>query len=207
MMGMDDRVAYLVLGCIIGFILGYFVRSLRDIRQTTHHTDEVVTKIRDESGFIKKVSASGIALFLVVALSFFASVQSQMNSNAVEKNQKQQKEILTAFGKNQTQQKRIVTCTQSYLSKVLVAVNERTTYSKDQSLAVITLQKAQAEFITLALQDPPLESSRVEKGLRTYLNSLNAYVEIVSKTANKQAQNAYPTDEALASCLSGEKEM
>lgn len=193
MMGLDERVAYLIIGGIIGFILGYIVRSLRDINQKEDAVYNLIKKDRDETGEIRKPTAQGVALFFVVCLTLFASVQSQMNSNEVED--------------SQDQQATVTRCTQSYLSQVLVAVNERTTYSRDQSIAAVELQRAQAEFIALALQDPPFEQARVLAGLTKYQDKLNKYVELVGKTASKQAANAYPTDEDFAMCISGKKEM
>ena len=81
-MGLDDRLAYLMIGCAIGFILGYFVRALRDIKEELHEVDEIVKKQeRGEAGFMRFPMVANAALILVLGLSLWASFTTQKVNN------------------------------------------------------------------------------------------------------------------------------
>lgn len=192
MMGLDERFAYLLVGCLIGFVLGYMARSIRNIEKKVDTVVEI-EKHRDERGISTYQFVANVALAFVVVLVVVNSFRTGSTNEVLKSTQDDIK---------QTQQ-----CTQSYLAKTITALNERTTYSQAQSMANVELQRAQAEFITSALQEPPLEKDRVEAGLRKYFDKVTAYVTLVGKTAGKQATNPYPTEEQFVSCINGDEEI
>lgn len=227
MMGLSERASYIVLGLVIGFVVGYIVRTLQDIANKENQVldllhDQNEPTARDERGFIRiptwlevkeafnfrswqeRITIRGVALFLAVAFTAYAAFLSQMNTNDL----RDQTEVNTANTKANTANSKnitaVATCTADYLSDTLSAVNERTTYSGEQSKANIALQKAQGEFVQNALQEPALEQSRVAQALRTYLAALNDFVEVSMKSLGKTTTNPYPTDEEFQTCLAGE---
>lgn len=78
-MEFDDRVKWLLLGCLIGFVLGYIVRSLKDIKEELHEVDDVLKGAcgipNDEQGSIRIPRMQEIGLFIVVLLTVYSSFQ------------------------------------------------------------------------------------------------------------------------------------
>lgn len=82
-MGLDERLGWIALGCVLGFILGYIVRSLRDIEEVVHDMDDIVReqnekpkrKRNGEKGLVRKPLLLDFALLLVVCLTVWASFQ------------------------------------------------------------------------------------------------------------------------------------
>lgn len=73
-MTISDRLFFLLLGCFIGFVLGYIVSQLRCIRREIHmnHNDD---------GLARRPVILNICLAIVVGLTVWASVVSQISSN------------------------------------------------------------------------------------------------------------------------------
>jgi len=90
MMDLMDRLMWLLLGCLIGFVLGYIVRSLQDIKEKVDEIDEVVTDAPskwepNERGFMRLPRFAELSLLLVIALTVWASfatarVNAQLNN-------------------------------------------------------------------------------------------------------------------------------
>lgn len=78
-MNISDRVLYLAIGGLIGFILGYIVRSLRGIETELEETEKKHKKHDD--GRISGDLVNRVAVFLVVCLTAFAAFRSQSASN------------------------------------------------------------------------------------------------------------------------------
>lgn len=93
-----DRFLWLSLGGGIGFVLGYIVRSLREIKEEVDEIVEIERRIRHDDQIPPKDSsdrssqgsswelASRIALFIVVAVTVWAAFVSQKASNDVAEN-------------------------------------------------------------------------------------------------------------------------
>lgn len=84
-MDLVDRMFFMLIGGCIGFVFGYIVRSLREIKDELH-VDEHLEKKRNEKGTLKVPSLSSIALFIVVLLTAYAAFMSQRASDAVQQN-------------------------------------------------------------------------------------------------------------------------
>lgn len=191
-MTFDERISWLILGLLIGFVIGYITAVLHRIERTVDEVDNIVTKQRDERGFMRYPLLADATLLIIVLLTVWASFQSQRVSNEVQDTQEDQQ--------------RVTVCTQQYLTKTIQALNERTEYTAASSLYNVELQKAQAAFLRLTLKEPPLSSERIEDGLRDYVNSLTEFVDISAQTRAKQLQYPYPTEDEFENCVAGTKE-
>ena len=198
-MSLNDRLTYLILGCLIGFVVGYVVRSLRDIKEELDEVDDMVKDIdnkrkRDERGIVRTVLAMRVSLALVVILTAFAAFQSQQASNSTESQQKQMKIA-------QAQLEQVTQCNKTVLRQALVALNERTTYSEAQVNANVDLQTSFAELLTTILHQLPSPDKKRTHATHQYYQDLTNFVSVADKTKAKQRENPFPTDEQLNACL------
>lgn len=195
-MAFDDRLGFLILGGMIGFILGYIVRSLRDIKEELDEVDELVKdrfKNRDESGFINS-TLGNVALIVVIGLTVFASIASQRAHNDSENALKQ-------FNAAQVQLAHQTLCNRTVLKDALVALNERTTYSEAQVNTNVALQTSFSRLLGTLLNNPDLSPKQREDATNKYFQDLTNYVSIADKTKQKVRDNPFPSDEELSSCL------
>ena len=196
-MAFDDRLQYLLLGLGIGFVLGYLVRlvqgiqkDVEDVKEELDEVDEIVKRIdhdTNEGGFMTTRWGANIAAILVVALAFYASIVSQNASNDVQKSQ------------DRTDQ--VVTCNQNVLAEVLIALDERSTYSADLAAANIDLQQAQYDFFTLLAHKPPYSEERRHRAFLVYVDAQRAFLDLAEKSRAKVATHPYPSIEDFSTCL------
>jgi hypothetical protein len=182
-MTFDSRVGWWVLGCVIGFIVGYIVRSLREINAKVDEVkDHVAKKDPDDDGVTRRDIINNIALFLVVLLTIWAAFTSQQTSNS---------------------ERATVSCTEKFLAKTIIALNARTSFTLAQAKANAALQKAQLDFLGSYVQDPSSPPQQRRDALRTYVVKLTDFLTAVSKTSNAADQFPYPTDKEFSDCLEG----
>lgn len=190
-MGLDDRLWYLLLGCLIGFVLGYITRALRDIKEELQEVEHVVRK-KDERGFMRYPLVADLALILVVVVTVYAAFASQKASNDVKDAQDRIAQVTK--------------CNQVYLTRALEALNERSTYSSDQAKANVNLQQKQLAFLTILLDVPPPTPAEGRKALTDYYKAvqegLEKFIDLSGKTLAKYRANPYPTEDELQACLS-----
>lgn len=89
-MDLFERAILLAIGGAIGFVLGYIVRSLRVIQEEVHVVKDIAEhgtppRKDDETGAARLPSWNNIALGLVVLLTAYAAITSQIATNNVEK--------------------------------------------------------------------------------------------------------------------------
>ena len=192
-MSLDDRIGYLLLGLLIGFVLGYIVRGLRSIKEEVKDVHEILEHDRkgDEYGFITNSFATNVGLFLVVLLTIFAAFSSQKASNDIKNNQ----DTISSF----------TYCNQQYLSKTIDALNERTEFSRQQASTNVELQKAQGEFLSVVLKKPPNSIEKREEALVEYFDALNKFVMFSAKNEAQVEVNQYPTNTELSDCIGNNK--
>jgi hypothetical protein len=194
-MDWSERLEWLILGCIIGFIMGYIVRTLREIKDELDEVDEIVKENhglpKSEHGRIHPPTAAGIALIIVVGLSVWASFASQKAANDSQSIQDQLSHISQ--------------CNKDYLSKTISVINARTRYSQRQAVANVELQKSQARFIALILHKPPLPERKIRAAFTEYFQDLNTFLNTSSNTANVVDNNPYPTADELDACINNDK--
>jgi len=194
-----ERVSWLMLGCFIGFSLGYIVRSLREIKEEVDEIDGIVKEKRrhrraDDAGFSRYPLMWDVVLLVVVVLTAWGAFASVQASNKTEDTQ----EELQA---TQKQVAVVTSCNQEFLSKTIRALNYRTESTQARAEANVELQKAQADFFALLLRKPPeSETTRTQAG-REYLTSLQNFVEVSEKTDISVEKFPYPTNEELSECL------
>lgn len=82
-MTMTERIMLLFIGACVGFVFGYIVKSLRCIQADLEEPSmrRAIKKFHNDKGLIRYPLLLDIALFLTVALTVYAAVQSQFASN------------------------------------------------------------------------------------------------------------------------------
>lgn len=191
-MGLDDRITYMLLGAVIGFVLGYMVRYLRDIDETVHQVEDIVREEKDEIGSISMTYLKNFALMIVVLATVYAAFASQSASNSVKDTQKKLQLV--------------VSCNQEYLAKTINALNQRTQYSLEQTDKNIALQRAQADYLNVVLEIPDAGEIRTDKALRLYFEKLTGFATVSGKQTDKILTNPYPTNTELLDCIAKKME-
>lgn len=198
-MSLSERVIWFLIGVAIGFVLGYIVRALRNIERKL-----------DDKGFTTNRFVMNVAMALVLALTVWATVSTQLTNNRVQDTQ--DKLIDTQNSLQDTQDnlqdaqrsiRLVSSCTAIFLSETIVALNERTTYTRDLADANVHLQRSQLKFFSFFLVKPPPTRAQSKAAFEDYLNALTKFVSVSGKSTNKVATNPYPTNQELQDCLEG----
>lgn len=196
-MAFDDRLQHILLGLAIGFVLGYLTRlaqnildGVKDVKEELDEVDEIVKRINhdtNEDGFMTTRWGVNIAAILVVGLAFYASFVSQKASHETEA---------------VTQRVETVSfCNLKVTTLALNALNERSTYSKQQVKANIRLQTDFSTFFNLILHQPPYSSEKQRKAAETYQKSLERFLIVSKKSKDKVVNNPFPIAEDLRKCI------
>lgn len=127
------------------------------------------------------------AVIIVVAVTAWAAFASNHAANEVQKTQDDQVVITT--------------CTAEFLASTMEALNERTTFTKEQAEANVELQKAQAAYVGIFFQDPPPIPQQAMEALRKYFDKLTEFITINAKALAKVEQNPFPTVKGYNRCL------
>lgn len=194
-MDLIERAIFFTIGGGLGFILGYIVARLREIKEEVDQVLDIEKskpRVRDERGFTRFPFVADIMLLSVIVLVVYAAFASQRASN----------EVVAAQESIET----VTECNQEFLAQLLIAVNERTTFTADQARANIELQKSQSQFLSILLANPPKSDAVRAQALRDYFASLTDFIEVNSNAARKAEENPYPTIEAFNACLEEKKE-
>jgi hypothetical protein len=134
------------------------------------------------------VSFSSMALFVVVVLAAYASVQSQHSTNVA-------KETLT-------QNTDGVTCLAITELQVNAALKERSNFSGDQIDANIGLVKAQANYLSLFTGAPQsVDPDQARQALQQYYNALQAFLTASQNYSDTIFHNPFPRPKDLKDCL------
>lgn len=192
-MAFDDRLQFLLLGMAIGFVLGYLVRLVRDIKEeldeVKEEIEEVLPSRKNNNGGFIKIPLRDIAILLVVGLTAWAAFVSQKASNDVENSQDRSK-LQTA-------------CTIAITGEALDALNQRSTFTKAAADANIELQQSQSDFFGLLLHQPPFSETRRAEAAQQYFGDLQQFLVLAKKSSNKVSENPFPTVKDLQNCLDG----
>ena len=198
-MDLVERVGWFLVGVGIGFVLGYIVRSLRDLKDDMSKVKEEVDEVdglvkrklgdrkHDEEGFMHVRYVRDIAVLIVVCLTVWAAISTQKTNNEL-------KEV-------QDYQGRLASCNQEYLAKTIRALNVRTSYTQEQAAANVELQRAQSEFLATVLRDPPASQAEREQAVRTYYDILQRFVKVNTDAKENLEDTPYPTNIELTECL------
>ena len=188
-MSLDERLGWLIVGCVIGFVLGYIVRALQGIKEELGIVEDILTepKKKNERGFMRYPVIADFALLIVVLMTVYAAFSSQHASNQVNAQQKLQA--------------RVIACVNTYVSRTITAANDRTTYAQGQILSNVDLQKAQRKYIKLLTHIPPFPQSEQDLALRNYATNLGRFLSISIKNSANISANPYPTPAQFDNCV------
>lgn len=189
-MSLDERLKWLIIGCVIGFILGYIVRALQGIKEELVEVETILKdepRKRNDHGFMRYPVIADFALLVVVLMTVWAAFASQHATNQVHEQQKAQA--------------RITSCTNEYLAKTIEALNERTTYTLDQAQTNVKLQEAQKNYLKFLTHIPPYPEVERAAALRDYVARLSDFVEVSIKNTAKVSANPYPTPTEFSDCV------
>ena len=186
-MSFEERLVWFLVGAALGFVLGYITRTLREIKEELDEVDTIVKHKRDETGITRHPLVMDAALFFVVAITVWAAFASQKATNQYQETQ--EKVNLITY------------CNEEYLNKTIRALNERTTYAQDQATANVNLQRAQARFLSVLLEKPPLPQLDRETALKRYFRSLSEFIVVNGKAEFKAERYPYPTNAELSNCI------
>lgn len=184
-----DRLIWLSLGMVLGFVLGLIVATLRELKEEVSAIDEIVRTEhgRNETGFMRYPVIADFMLIVVLVIVVAGAFSAQNASNKTDQ--------------NQAEISKITDCNQEFLTGTIEALNERTTYTQVQATRNIELQEAQSRFLAILLDQPPPSDRQVRDSLSTYFNALNDFVDINAKTRMKADEFPYPTTQDYESCI------
>ena len=193
-MGFDDRLGFLLLGCFIGFILGYIVRSLRDIKEELDEVDDYVKNLKkDQKGYLR-LNFGQIILLLVLALTIYGVVVAQLSSNKTN-------HTADVAADTAAQLKTVVDCNKTILGVTLVALNERSQFSVDAAEKNISLQESQHSLISLLLGQPPPPPSVGVEATQKYNDDVGEYINVRKKSLQTLKSNPIPTVDQFTKCI------
>lgn len=182
-----DRMIFMALGCIMGFVLGLLIKVDREAKEACREVREVHEEVHEllEHEKHKDEKEDGttviqtITFVLCALLIGYATVASQL---AVNKSNHQ------------------ADCTQTTVVDVLNILGERSTYTVDQVQANKELQEAQADFISLVLRPRSTFEQRRE-ALSEYFDALNEFTKYASAAATKASNFPIPKSKGYKECL------
>lgn len=177
MMGLDERLLWLLFGCAIGFILGYIVRSLRDIKD---ELDEVANEVtpkrkRTEAGFMRRFGISDLALLAVVILTVWAAFASSKASSDVHQ---------------------LVTCTTKYNISQGDALTSRDGSVKSGTSSEITMWERYQQLFKIAQSNP----SKIPVLQRQLNTAIGQHIQDLKKLQKARSATPYPNPDVLVTC-------
>lgn len=201
-MDQTDVVSVFLAGCLIGFGFGWIVRTLRVMMDTLNEEKEEVDVLYaiakknhpDDFGAVRWDLLRHVALFMVVILVAYSAIASGIASSKSDQAVSEVKRVQQASNG-------IVVCNQEFLAKTIRALNERTEFTAAQNEANVALQKDQARFFTLLLEQPPRPERQRRVAAERYLDSLTHFVTISGQAKRQVESNPYPTNQELSDCL------
>ena len=93
---------------------------------------------------------------------------------------------------------RVSVCTNVVTTRIVEAVNDRTTYSEESAARNTDLQRAQQRMVAVFLSDAD-RSARVE-ALSDYAETLDAFEDVQTKAATQRRAHPYPTESEIVEC-------
>lgn len=148
-MEFSERLVYLLVGGLFGFILGYIVRYLQVIKEELDEVDQKVTDIRDEGGFMRKPLIADIVVLFLVVISAGAAIQTARINETLRDT---------------------VECIVDYNNHQALAVASRDKAVEDGAQSEIDLWRKYAELYALAKKDPTA-IPRAQEQLNRAINS------------------------------------
>ena len=188
-MDLVERAMYLTVGGGVGFVLGYIVARLREIKE---ELDEVAGNQNhpNEGGFMRLSLIQWMAIICVAIVAASAFASAKATSKARE----------TA-----ARLETVVQCNTDYFVVFLNAVEPRTDAVQDSASDNVELQRAWFEFVRFSLQNPPAPKDEQRRKANEYFTALKEYVKTSSKAKVRVDENPYPTADQLILCINKEE--
>ena len=99
------------------------------------------------------------------------------------------------------QNQAVTTCNQRIMSKTLIALNERSTFTKATADSNIKLQQSQADFFAILLHRPPYSENRKTQSSFDYYHDLQEFLTLAKKGKVKVEQNPFPKIKDYKACV------
>lgn len=190
-MTIDERIGWLLVGCMVGFILGYCVRILENVsehdRIRLNTQQRVNARLEDERGVLHTRLYGNIALLMVVAITIWAAVVSQQASNDVRELQKRNAQIIL--------------CNQNVVIEALDVLNERTMFTSNHWEANLELQVAHSNMLEIVLREQPLSPGTYTRESKLYLEKLTTFIDTTEKANANRATKPYPSADDIKLCV------
>lgn len=188
-MAFDDRLQFLLLGMAIGFVLGYLVRLAQDIKQELDEVKDQVEKTwpKDEAGFMSNRVVADALMVIVLIVVAWATFDTQKTNNDTRATQ----DRIETISK----------CDQEILTQTLVALRQRSTYTRAVADQNIDLQSSQRDFFTILLHKPPYSEAKRSLAVQSYYRDLQEFLLISHKNLKDLQENDFPTVYAFSECL------
>jgi hypothetical protein len=180
-----DRVAFLVIGMFIGFILGRITARYGYIIERPETVDNEGMNERTER--LGKTAIGGTALFAVVLLTALSAIFSGFVNARLQSTNETLKDVNR--------------CTEKVLGTVIVALNQRTQYNSDIARADRAQNEAFSKIVTISLKKPPVDKEKARKIVSDYGEKLNTYIGLVNKQSKIQDNNPYPDIQDYQHCI------
>ena len=183
-MDLADRLLWMAVGGALGFVLGYIVRSLKDIRKRVEHMEDVVTNDEPgngrhrEDGFMQHRYVADAMVLLVVILSVFASFQTARVNSELE---------------------HTLSCIYEYNKDYGGAIKSRDRSIKNGTQSEINLW-LRYEVLYQEAQDKPKRIPRLQEELNKAIKQHRASLEQLQDTRDAFP---YPNPNILENCEEG----
>lgn len=174
-----------IVGAVLGTALGWATNARREARRVGARLD-VLERNRDERGSVS-IPWRGAALFIVVALTVYSAVVSQIVSNKV-----------TSDAAHRSKE---IACTSHVLFQLSSALDTRTQLSGAQAAANIDAWKAQLDLLTANPDGAELTPEEGAQLLATYVTAIQTFLNIATSAADTNAVTPYPDPDKYAACL------
>ena len=182
------KLFWLVIGMAIGGGVGYLVRERQERTTRGGHLSHSATK-KD-----RKINFQSVAMLVVVVLVVLAAFRSQRSAN---KANDAQKKIATS----QDQVTDVASCSQTFLTITIAALNDRTTFSSQQAQAQVDIQVANEAYLQARQEVPPVSDAALSMVRMNYINVVQHYIMVQQQNATTIKNHPYPTVDDFMNCL------
>jgi hypothetical protein len=186
-----ELLPWVLLGAVVGIWVGWITPAPWELWRRRRG--------RDEGGFMASRVRANVALTIVVLVTVWAAIQSQIASDRALS-------ATTAVADAQDQDDRENACTSSVLFAGLGTLGDRADFGAAQSQANIDLQKAQLRFFSALAVQPGPSPEEGRRLFNKYLDALNAFLSAASEAVALNNTQPYPTPQEYAECLKAARE-
>lgn len=185
-MALSERLGWLLLGMIIGFVLGIIVARLRAIEEKVDAVDEHVKETQRKvspgsSGFMRQPLGTGMLYFLALLIVFWGTVAGQLALNRVDHTQM---------------------CIKQYNIHQGRALTTRDDAIKAGTQSEINLWTRYAELYAQAKKDP----KKIPQAQEALNRAIMSHRDALQETQSTRDSNPYPDPDVLVNCAEGDKD-